>query len=322
MKLPPFQFKSAVRKLTGAFILILHLLCMPQLAAAHPWGGLVVDENGDIFFTFICPFTSDDHHACVWKLSDGAPTASLESRYSPSDIILARNTDRTIFGAERTNAGQLFQARLWKFQQDTWLDFISPTTDPARFHIQTYAVDNAGTIYFAKDNRLFKRTGDGQVTPVSLKRSFERIDLMAWGPDESLYLVDRGALLKMDLSTGSISTVANGLREEEPEDLPFSGANILFDMVVDDAGAVYLAYYGNRRILKVDPSGSITTFARSESPWSPHGIDIYEGEVYILESTVGGGDWWKPWGRPVIIPRVRKFDPDGTATTIFEYQED
>ena len=304
-----------------AILLVLLFFC-PRQSQAHPWGGLVIDQNGDIYFTFICPFTSDDHYACVWKLSEGVVTPALSSSQSPSDIILARNNNRHIFGAERTNAGQAYQARLWQFTQNEWRNFIPPTTEPSRFHIQTYAVDNAGHVYFARDHLLFRRNSEGEVNQVPTTKTFERIDLLAWGPDEALYIVEGGTLLKMDPGTGAHVMVASGLREEEPEDLPFSGANILFDMVVDDDGAVYLAYYGNRRILKVLPSGEITTFAKSDAPWSPHGIDVYNGEIYILESTVGRRSWWNLWGRPEIVPRVRKFSPDGTAQTLFEHEDD
>lgn len=309
------------RYLTPVLLLMMMFSAQQQLEA-HPWGGLVIDEEGNIYFTFICPFTDDDHYACVWQLSDDALTPTLESRQSPSDIILARNNNRIVFGAERTNAGQGFQARLWQLNQHTWHDFISPTTRPENFHIQTYAVDNAGAVYFARENQLFKRASDGTVEQINITLPIERIDLMAWGADETLYLVDRGTLLKIEPETGDAMRIATGLRSEDPEDLPFSGANILFDMAIDSDGTAYLAYYGNRRILKVSPSGAVSTFARSEAPWSPHGIDIFNGEIYILESTVGAGKWWKPWGRPMIVPRIRKISPDGNAAILFEHKED
>lgn len=136
-------------------LLAVFLVCFARGVPAHPWGGLVIDATGDIYFTFICPFTSDDHYACVWKLSDGKITPSLESASSPSDIILARNN------------------------------------------------------------------------------SFTRIDLMAWGPDETLYIHDRGTLCTLEPATGAITLIASNLREESPEHLPFSGANILFDMAAN-----------------------------------------------------------------------------------------
>lgn len=303
-------------------LLIIVLVCGAHRVQSHPWGGLVIDASGDIYFTFICPFTSDDHYACVWKLSGGKITPDLESAHSPSDIILARNNNRALFAAERTSAGPVFQSRLWAADQGTWQPVIAPTSEAARFHIQAYAVDTAGTVYFARDALLFQRDSLGAVRPVPVDVAFERIDLMAWGPDETLYLLDRGTLYTLSPETGTVARLATNLRAASPEHLPFSGANILFDMTVDAAGAVYLAYYGNRSVLKVTPSGEVSTFLQSVSPWSPHGIDSYNGDIYILESTVGAGKWWKFWGRPVIVPRVRKINSDGTVTTVFEYSEE
>jgi len=300
----------------GAFVILLS-----QTSALHPWGGLVVDEQGDIYFTFICPFVDDDHFACVWKISNGEATASLQSNRSPSDIVLARNNKRVIFGAERSNAGRGHQASLWELDQGQWDLKIGPTTKETQFHVQAFTVDDADTVYFAKGGQLFSRSPEGAVALVSDEVAFDRIDALAWGPKGALYILDRDVLYLKPEGRGPISEVASGLKEESPEELPFSGANILFDMAVDEEGIMYLAYYGNRRILKVIPSGEVSTLVHSKSPWSPHGIDVYKGEIYILESTVGGGSWWKIWERPVIVPRVRKIGKDGTSTVVFEYKK-
>lgn len=288
-------------------------------ANAHPWGGLVIDADGHVYFTFICPLVDDDHYACVWQLGDGTePTAVLESQRSPSDIVLARSPGRTIYGAERTGSGH-HQSRLWQRASSDWETVVAPTTDPAQFHIQAYAVADDGTLFFARDAQLFKRDTAGTVTPVPLNAPFERIDALAWGPDDALYLLNQGTL-HIVASDGTVRTLATGLKEEDPEHLPFSGANILFDLAVDDAGNAYLAYYGNRRVLKVSATGEVSTFLQAATPWSPHGVDVYNGRVYVLESTVGGGTWWKIWERPVIAPRVRAVHPDGRVTTVFEHR--
>lgn len=300
------------------------VLCLGGITAAlaHPWGGLVVDANGHVYFTFICPFVDEDHHACVWRLDDEhEPTAVLVSRYSPSDIVLARSRDRTVFGAERTGSDPAHRARLWQFEGDHWKPLIAPTTDPNQFHVQTYAVSDAGTIYFARGGRLYARDSTGGTTLLEPDTDFGRIDAMAWGPEATLYLVARGTLY-LRAPDGTLTTRATGLKEEDPEDLPFAGANILFDVAVDERGNAFVAYYGNRRVLKVSPSGAVTTFLRAESPWSPHGVDVFEGALYVLESTVGGGSWWSFWERPVTIPRVREVRSDGTVTTVFEYRPD
>lgn len=289
-------------------------------AVAHPWGGLVIDDSGTIYFTFICPIVDEDHHACVWQINDQQELVSvLRSSASPSDIVLTRSYNRTLFGAERSSVGAGWQARLWQFDQPVWKTIIAPTTDPGQFHIQAYAVNDAGTLFFAREDQLYQRNSEGTVTAVAVQGTFDRIDAMAWGPGERLYIIDQGSI-RVLAPDGTLSTLASGLKQEAPEDLPFSGANILFDLAVDDGGNVFVAYYGNRRVLKVSAAGSVRTYLRASVPWSPHGVDVYEGELYVLESTVGGGTWWKFWERPVIIPRVRKVRLDGTVETVFLYR--
>lgn len=304
-------------------ILLLIVFCWltgVSAASAHPWGGLVVDELGHVYFTFICPMVDDDHHACVWRIdADGALTTSYIAQRSPSDIILTRSPGRTLFAAERDNARGGYRARLRRYNQPSWDTIIAPTTDPAQFHIQAYAVDADGTTFFARDARLYQRSTTGVVTPVSISGTFDRIDAMAWGPEKQLYLLDQGRLLIL-AKDGTLTTLATGLKKPDPENLPFSGANILFDLAVDEEGTAYLAYYGNREVLKVSATGEVSTFLHSPAPWSPHGIDVYDGEVYVLESTVGGGSWWKVWERPEIVPRVRKVAADGSVAVLFAFR--
>lgn len=200
--------------------------------AAHPWAGLVIDDSGTIYFTFICPVVDEDHHACVWQVDGGKALVALHSASSPSDIILTRSYCRTLFAAERRNAGTGWQARLWQYEQAVWKSLIAPTMDPRQFHIQAYAVNEAGILYFARDARLFAHDPLGKVNPMIVDGTFDRIDALAWGPGEWLYVIDKGALRILD-HDGNVSTLTTGLKEEAPADLPFSGANILFDLAVD-----------------------------------------------------------------------------------------
>ena len=302
--------------LLALFLLIVNVKSL----SAHPWGGLVIDHQGNVYFTFICPFVDDDHYACVWKINDQNELSEvLESAHSPSDIILSRSPNRMIYGAERNNSGGRFQARLWKIDSPDKELIIEPTTNENLFFIQAYTVADDGTVFFARDNQLFKRDEHGQIIEVNLSSEINRIDDLAWGLNDKLYILDRESIKVME-ENGTVSVLATGLKEDNPENIPFSGANILFDFTVDENGTVYLAYYGNRRVLKVTAAGEVSVFLESEGPWSPHGVDVINGEVYVLESTFGTSEWWEFWEEDVIIPRVRKVDAEGKVSTIFEYE--
>ncbi len=311
---------SVINKTKSLFILILLTLSLSPILESHPWGGLVIDRDGNIYFTFICPIDDDNnHYACLWKITpNNEMDHVLKARRSPSDIILSRNLDREIFAAERSGQNPNHNNILWKIDAPTNHALIPATTDQTLFHIQSIAVNKNQEVYFSKDSEIFLRDSLNQISKIN-DRNFERISLIALGPDEDLYILSRDKIYIFDGTNYKL--LASDLRKENPEDLPFSGANIFFDMVVDESKNVYLAYYGNREIIKITPDGIVSTILKSEKPWSPHGIDIYNGEVYVLESTIGGGKWWKFWEEdPGIIPRVRKISTDGTVSTIYSFK--
>lgn len=302
----------------AAFVLLIVGLFKPSTTSAHPWGGLVIDENGNIYFAFICPIEDRQHHACVWRISATNETHPvLESGHSPSDIVLARSRNRNVYGAERTYVPGGFRAALWRLDPTPRI-VIDPTVRSDLFHIQAYAVDDDGAVFFARDALIYRRDTTGVVSIVDLAVKLHRVDAMTFGPEGKLYILDGDALYIL-APDGQITTLATDVKQDDPEDLPFAGANVIFDIAVDDDGDTYLAYYGNRRVLKVTADGKVETFVQSPAPWSPHGVDVREGAIYVLESTVGeaasrSGD------SPRMIPRVRKVTDAGDVATVFQYR--
>lgn len=306
-----------LKKVTFVFFIALSLSIKID---AHPWGGLVIDANGNIYFTFICPIADDDHHyACVWKITPSKEKQHmLKSLRSPSDIILSRNLNRDIFAAERSGQSPNYNTKLWKIESSDNQLLIPNTTNQNQFHIQSISVTENQEIYFAKDNNIYFRDSLNQVHKIN-NQNFERINLTALGPNQKLYFLSGDDLFIYD--GAEFKLLISNLKKRNPENLPFSGANIFFDMAVDDKENVYLAYYGNREVIKISPQGITETILKSEEPWSPHGIDFFNGEIYILESTVLGGKWWKFWEEdPGIIPRIRKISANGSVSIIYNYK--
>ncbi len=303
-------------------VLAFMVLCS-SAARAHPWGGLVIDMMGNIYFTFICPTVDDDHYACVWKIdSNLALSEALNSRQSPSDIILARSPDRQIYGAERFGQHGNYRNRLWQIRESGNSMLLDVTDDDGGFVIQAYTVSGDGTIYYSDRGEIFYLNENSEPVRLNHEINLDRVQLLERGPGGSLYILADNNLYRYD--DGSITMVAEGLKEESPANLPFRGANIFFDMVVTEDKEVYLAYYGDRKIIKVNPDGTQQTVLQAKAPWSPHGIDVFNGEIYVLESTLGDGRWWEFWksSDTEIIPRIRKIDSDGNLSVVYNYTED
>ncbi|GAB5407929.1 MAG: hypothetical protein BalsKO_02940 [Balneolaceae bacterium] len=299
-------------------IFALVLLCFNN-AQSHPWGGLVIDEHGDIYFTFICPIVDDDHYACVWKIdSNNELTQILKSSYSPSDIVLSRSNERDIFAAERTGGSPNYNNSLWRINGHETLEEISSSTNQRLFFIQAFAVSNNGILYFARENKLYSRDRNNTISEIILPENIGRIQLMELGTSEELYLL-AGNNLYLKNKNESLRLIKSDLKEKNPENLPFRGANIFFDMAIDDRGSVYLAYYGDRKVIEVTKDGILSVVLEAKAPWSPHRVDLYEGNLYVLESTLGNGAWWKFWDTSddAIIPRIRRLDKNGKVSEIF-----
>ncbi len=286
-------------------------------ALAHPWGGLVVDAEGTIYFTFVSPMVGDDHYACVWKVSKGgAPEVVIRSQFSPSDMILAQSADRKIYVAERSTDEGHHQACLWQILPSENKLMIRPTEKEMEFYIQALAISDLGDVYFAKDHELNIRSPSTEVQKIFLDHRDDRIDDLAWGTRGQLYILSEDKIKVRD-NDGIVTILTEGLKKKNPPQLPFPGANVLFDLAVDPHGHVFVAYYGNKSVLEITAAGEVTELL-SCAPWTPHGIDVFAGEIFILESLSRKKSNGKFW-RNEIIPRVRKIKADGTVEIIYQY---
>ena len=74
---------------------------------------------------------------------------------------------------------------------------------------------------------------------------------------------------------------------------------------------MYAAATGGRCVVKVTADGKAEAVMKAERPWSPTGVAVHDGEVYVLEYANANSDDHKAWR-----PRVRKLGRDGTVTTL------
>ncbi len=105
---------------------------------------------------------------------------------------------------------------------------------------------------------------------------------------------------------GEVTTMARNIAAESSTNQIGKSSNTsLMGLTVDSAGNVYAADFGNRRVLKITPGGSIMTLLRAEESWSPTGVAFRNGELYILES-----------GNAPQHPRVRKLSAGGKVSVL------
>src|SRR5205823_5072915 len=151
-----------------------------------------------------------------------------------------------------------------------------------------------------------------------LKATAEKLDGikgLAAGTDGSLYASCPSAVLRIK-PDGTVVTLIHPIRlsgvdTDLPPGTPKGQEPFLRGLAVDARGTVYAAATSGRCVVKVTPDGKAEPVMKPERPWSPTGVAVHDGEVFVLEYANANSDDHKAWR-----PRVRKLGRDGTVTTL------
>ncbi|HEX6367393.1 MAG TPA: hypothetical protein VF006_00590 [Longimicrobium sp.] len=241
------------------------LLAAAVPARAHPGVGIVMDRQGNVFYT-------DLVH--VWRIApDGRRSIAVRDVHTHElDIDGAGN----LFGDDSEYlGGDRWRHRVWRRAPDGRVTDIIPWRD-GFFREYGFVRDRAGAMYWVacpeRRCTIRRRTPDGRTTVVGPGVRFEHnINWIAAGPQGSVYVVDGDDLRRIDRE-GRISTVVRGLG---------SGMMGLFP---DGQGGLYVAVWGSRSVVRVAADGRRTTVARTAAPWAPSGVTVApSGDLWILE---------------------------------------
>lgn len=277
-------------------------------ASAHPSSGIVVDEQGQVYFTAPgIPGTAA--RGFVWKI-DGKKLTRLHEGGAHWLALDAK--------------GSFSQSDLdgW-FRQRTapWLQRVALPNSKASL-IQAdgmpLVIHRDGNLYFAKGNvEIARLSPDGKETVLApalkeIAEKFSGIKGLASCPDDSLYVACPSAVLKIKLD-GAVSTLVHPIALEDCDADVADGILQpgLRGLAVEERGVVYAAATGCRRVVRITPDGKITTVLKSDPPWSPTGVAVQGGDVYVLEHAHANSDRREDWQ-----PRVRKLGRDGKVTTL------
>src|SRR6185503_13113101 len=190
------------------------------------------------------------------------------------------------------------------------------------------AVLRDGLLYYASNNekmtpgalQVTRQSPNGEISifPPDGKKTTETqgITGLAPGPDGALYIAQPSAVLKLKMD-GTFTTLASSIELKDrdvdyPDHNPGSLIPSLRGLAVDADGTVFAAAVGCRAVVKISPAGKVETVLKAERPWSPTGVAVQGGDVYILEYTNANGNLNEGWR-----PRVRKLAHDGKVTTLF-----
>ena len=288
-----------MKRILFLFNLVLYLL-VGTTTSAHPGSGIVVDRNGQVYFT--------DTGKGVWKIdAQGKLTYIPASRFHWMTIDLSG-----YFAESQKNFGEYFERVTPQSSKPT---LIMCSDFPL-------VVNKDGNMYYADTKhssaKIVRRTPDGKESVLASDKIFEFISGIAVGQDSSIYITEASntnanTIRKITMS-GTVSIIATFVGKAA-NDLPLETVpSYCRGLAVDAQGFIYVAATGSRSVLKISPQGKVSTLLQEPSPWTPTGVTVFNGEVYVLEwHDVAASDLEV---RTAYIPRVRKIGIDGKITTL------
>jgi sugar lactone lactonase YvrE len=307
--------------MTIAAVLLCVLLAGGSVSA-HPAWGIVVDRQGQVYFSDL---------ETVWKIDAQGRVTVFRANVSGRHVHeLAIDEGGNLYGADYSYepATREYINAIWKMTPVGGFSYIlAPTKSlPRGMSIRR---DRDGNMYsveqdnhLKRETLLLRRTPEGQVSVLAggsyghadgqgAQAKFSSIVGMAFGADGSLYLADNDSVRRVTMD-GTVTTLADGLNAKSPDRNALESEaawGSLMGLAVDARGDVYAADHRNRRVLKVTSGGVVSTVAQAEGQWSPTGVALSaNGDLYILEV--------KLTPLSTITPRVRRLSPDGRITTL------
>lgn len=270
--------------------------------AAHPGSGIVVDRQGQVYFT-------DTGHG-VWKIgADG----QLRSLGGPRFHWMAID-----------NEGRFSKTVLPTFPD---AEITKVGTNPLLLLSSDFplVIARDGALYYpelGRDERLqvIRFTSSGARTVLATLPAATESGPLRWlngmapGSDGSIYYSENHAVRKIS-PQGVISTVASQIVVPDCVRVPSYADDRLgphlrgLDVAQD--GAVFVTATACSTLVRITARGAVSYLLRATSPWSPTGIALAGNDGYILEYLHTAGEDRSAW-----LPRVRKLSGEGKVSIV------
>ena len=276
------------------------LLCCLELLA-HPGTALVTDLHNNVYFAY---------WGGTWKLSS---TGKVERVHANDFHFLAMDVTGRFSDAKLpdvlripSDAGKpalyAFPEYPAVFHTDGYL-YLAPWS-PGRIRLDRLKPDGQKSTFVdtAIDPRVARKPG----------RHEGGLLAIASGPNDLLYVSDGASIWKVSPG-GLTAAVAENIGVSDcahdlPAELPQPHIRSL---AVDANGNIYAAAIGCRVVLRIAPTGQITSLLRAENPWSPCAVTAAAGDLYVMEYDNPLAEYPAD-GRP----RIRKITQSGQVATV------
>ena len=296
-----------IRRIPASILVITSLALPARIASAHPSSGIVVDQQGQVFFQDIVA-------GAIWKIDTQGKLTKFYDKLGGHWMAL--DGDGIFAHADLTLVKRITPsgAKPTLLVADGGAPIV---VHPEGFLYYGHVLLDGGQVAVG----LTRVSPDGKHTLFSpdLKKTLEKTDDgvygLASGPDGSIYVSTWDAVLKVTrdatVTTVVHPVVVKDCDEDRADHKPSNRLPYLRGLAVDAQGTVYAAATSCHLVLKIAPDGKVETVLRAERPWSPTGVAVHGGAVYVLEYTNANGGPDEGWR-----PRVRRLGRDGKVTTM------
>lgn len=249
------------------FRLLAGLLFATLPAAAHPGIGIVMDRQGNVFYT-------DLSH--VWKIApDGAKSIAVRGVHTHE---LHLDAQGTLHGEHLWYSDGRWAHYTWQLSADGKLT-KSPPRDGSRQN-HSFVRDAKGNMYWFEPGSpaAFVRVSpEGQRMRLGENSTYRDVRWITATPGGEIYFTDAGDLRKL-AADGSVTTLASQVRANPGQ---WMGG-----VWLDAQNRVYVAVWGGREVKRYDPANSrVEVVARSTAPWGPSGGMVApNGDLWVLET--------------------------------------
>jgi sugar lactone lactonase YvrE len=156
----------------------------------------------------------------------------------------------------------------------------------------------------------------GSIDGIGTKASFLGPSGLTIDASGNLYIADTGNNKIRKISPVGVVTTVAGTGVGGSVDGDRSQASFLAptDVAVDGSGNLYVADISNNKIRKINPSGTVSTFAGSGIEGSMDGVGVLASFHYPRNITIDkvGNLYVSEWGSR----KIRKISPGGVVTTL------
>lgn len=256
--------KSSLRLLAG-------LLLAALSAAAHPGIGIVMDRNGNVFYTDLTQ---------VWKIAPGGAKSIAVRGVHTHELYL--DPAGNLYGEHLWYEGEAtdrWRHYLWRLAADGTYQKLTPDLEGFRRN-HSFVRDAAGNMYWFEPGppgAFIRRARDGAVTRLGENGAYRDVRWISATPAGEIYFTDAGDLRRLG-ADGGVTTLATKVRENP--------AHWLGGVWLDSQNRVYVAVWGGRKVVRYDPAASrVEVVARSAAPWGPSGgLVAPNGDLWLLET--------------------------------------